>query len=194
MPKLLPIVVLASGNGSNFQALIDAIREGKLAAEIRGLITDNVQAPALERARRAGIPSHVAIPDGDRTAYAQQLQSILDPIAPALICLAGFMRILAPSFIAAYRGRIMNIHPSLLPQFPGLHAVAQALAAGARETGCTVHWVDEGIDTGPIILQERVPILAGDTVVSLTERIHTAEHRIYPEAMRHCLESIIAKK
>lgn len=194
MPKPLPIVVLASGNGSNFQALIDAIREGTLAAEIRVLITDNAQAPALARARRAGIPSHVAIPHGDRTAYAQQLQFILDPIAPALICLAGFMRILAPSFIAAYRGRIMNIHPSLLPQFPGLRAIEQALAAGVRETGCTVHWVDEGIDTGPIILQERVPILPGDTVASVTARIHTTEHRIYPEAVRRCLDSIIAKK
>ncbi|MBI4237481.1 MAG: phosphoribosylglycinamide formyltransferase [Deltaproteobacteria bacterium] len=178
------IAVLASGEGTNFQALLDADAAGQLHATIALLLTNNPQARAIERAQRANIP-HVVIPNHrDRNLLGTAILDALQATSVQLLCLAGFMRVLAPAVIAAYPRRILNIHPALLPKFPGLHAVQQALTAGVTETGCTVHLVDEGIDTGPIILQERVPILPGDTEASLAARIHAVEHRVYPRAVK----------
>lgn len=187
-----PIVVLASGEGTNFQVLLDACQAGRIPATMALLVTNNPEARALERARRALVP-YVVIPDHrDRDALGRELLRVLQPTDAPLICLAGFMRILSPAVIGAYPRRILNIHPALLPQFPGLHAVRQALDAGVTETGCTVHWVDEGVDTGAIVLQERVPIVSHDTEATLTARIHAAEHRIYPEAVRRVLSRATA--
>lgn len=179
MTAPIPIAILASGEGTNLQALIDAIGAGRLAASIRLVLSDRATAPALQRAARAGIPAHVIVP----SATAETIK-LLRSANVALVCLAGYMRILPPEMIAAYPDRIINIHPALLPAFPGLHAIRQALQAGARVTGCTVHFVDTGIDTGPIILQERVPIAPDDTEASLTAKIHRIEHQLYPKAIQ----------
>lgn len=178
-PKPLSIAVLASGQGTNFQALIDAIRANTLSAEICVLITNNPQAPAIERARRAGIPTRVL-----SQPSADALLHTLAEFPTQLLCLAGYMRILPVDVVQAFPNRIMNIHPSLLPAFPGLHAVRQALAHGATATGVTVHFVDTGIDTGPVILQEPVPIAPNDTEATLMEKIHYVEHRLYPKAVQ----------
>lgn len=179
MTARLPIAVLASGEGTNLQALIDAIAAGHLAAQIRLVASDRPTAPALQRAARSAIPAHVIVPSATTAILA-----LLRSAGVTLVCLAGYMKILPPDFVAAYPNRIMNIHPALLPSFPGLHAIRQALQAHARETGCTVHFVDTGVDTGPIILQEPVPIAPDDTEISLTEKIHHVEHRLYPQAVQ----------
>lgn len=181
------IGVLVSGNGSNFQALVDALEAGRIAnGRIACLISNKADAYALERARRHNIPAIVLDHKGypDRAAYDQALVSLLKEHDVQLVVLAGFMRLLSPVMVGAFPHALMNIHPALLPAFPGLDAQQQALDYGVRYTGCTVHFVDTGTDTGPIILQAVVPILGDDTVETLSQRIHGEEHRIYPEAVR----------
>lgn len=191
MSKTLPtIAVLASGQGSNFQALLDATQCGDIAARIALLITNNPHAYALERAQRAGITTVIVPNTTDRIAYGEQLITTLHTHHIDLVCLAGFMRVIAANVVQAYRGRMLNIHPSLLPAFPGLHAIRQALEARVTATGVTVHLVDEGVDTGPIVLQETVPILPDDTEASLTARIHIVEHRLYPQAVQMILRTL----
>ena len=182
----LRLGVLASGRGSNLQSIIDAIEAGRLPARLAVVVSDREQAPALGRAARHGAPALSVSPKdhGDRTAYDRALRQTLHAHGVELVCLAGFLRILGPELIRPLAGRVMNIHPSLLPAFPGLDAQRQALDWGVRVTGATVHFVDEGVDTGPIIVQEAVAVLAGDTAETLSERILAVEHRLYPRAIR----------
>jgi phosphoribosylglycinamide formyltransferase-1 len=178
--------VLVSGNGTNLQAIIDRIDEGALSATVVCVISNKADAYALERARKHGIPAvHLAYKGFDsREAYDAELVRILLAHGVELVILAGFMRILTPTIIDAFPNRMMNIHPALLPAFPGLDAQKQALDYGAKVSGCTVHFVDAGCDTGPIIIQAVVPVMEDDTEDTLSQRIHTEEHRIYPEAIR----------
>ena len=178
--------VLASGRGSNFQSIIDAVERGRLNAEIAVLITDNHSAFAIERAKEHNIEYLVISPGefGSRDDFYRKVARELEKRKTGLVVLAGFMRIVGKPLIDAFRGRIMNIHPAILPAFPGLHGQRQALEYGVRVSGCTVHFVDEGMDTGPIIIQAAVPVSHDDTEDSLSERILRLEHRIYPEAIR----------
>jgi len=189
MAKKLIIGVLASGRGTNLQAIIDNIKSGKLPnVEIGCVISDNPDAKALERARRAGIPAYYIYPGKKRTVLdPEQEEKYIETLKKhgvELVCLAGFMRILKKKFLDAFPNRIMNIHPALLPAFPGLNAQKQALEYGVKVSGATVHFVDEGIDTGPIILQEAVKVEEDDTVETLADRILKVEHKIYSEAIR----------
>jgi phosphoribosylglycinamide formyltransferase-1 len=183
------IGVLVSGRGSNLQALIDASERGELGGTI-GVVFSNVEgAPGLERARRAGIA--VAFRDHrglSREAFDAEVVSILRAHGVELVCLAGYMRLLSPVFVRAFPGRILNVHPSLLPAFPGLHAQRQALEHGVKLSGATVHLVNEDLDAGPIVAQEAVPVLAGDTEDSLAARILEVEHQIYPRGVRAMLK------
>jgi phosphoribosylglycinamide formyltransferase-1 len=183
-----PIGVLISGRGTNLQALIDAARAGRLGGEI-GVVVSNVESAAgLDRARRAGIPTAFRDHRGrHRDEFDREIASILRHHAVELVCLAGYMRLLSPEFVGAFSGRILNVHPSLLPAFPGLEAQRQALEHGVKVSGATVHIVDEGLDSGPIVLQEAVAVRDDDGVESLSARILEAEHRIYPEAGRRLL-------
>ena len=186
MSRLLRVGVLASGRGSNLQALLDAGSRPDYPARVVVVVSDREDARALARARAAGVSSLFVNPKdhGDRPAYDAVLTKTLEHHEVGLVCLAGFMRILSPAFVRAWQGRLMNIHPSLLPAFPGLHAQRQALHHGVRIAGATVHFVDEGVDTGPIVLQAAVPVEATDTEETLAARILIEEHRIYPEAVR----------
>ncbi|NLN06368.1 MAG: phosphoribosylglycinamide formyltransferase [Firmicutes bacterium] len=180
------IAVFASGNGSNLQAIIDAIDNGLIRdACICLVVSDKKEAFALERARRANLPTRVFVPKDypTREAYDRALVACLQAKGVDLVVLAGFMRLVTPYFVRAYPNRIMNIHPSLLPAFPGTRGVAAALAYGVKVTGVTVHFVDEGMDTGPIILQEATAVHDDDTEESLAARLHTIEHRLYPKAI-----------
>ena len=176
------LAVFVSGNGTNLQAIIDA---GIPSVEIVLVLSNNPVAYALERARKHGIPVEVADHRqySGREEYEIHLLKVLEPYCLDLIALAGFMRILSPMFVKAYKNKIINIHPALLPAFPGIHSARQALESGVKYTGCTVHFVDEGVDTGPIILQTAVPVYDDDDEESLLEKIHKEEHRIYPEAI-----------
>lgn len=181
------IAVLVSGNGSNFQAIVDALEAGRITnASIACLISNKADAYALERAKKHAIPAivldHKLFPD--RRAYDTALVELLRQHGVQLVVLAGFMRLLSPVMIEAFPNAIMNIHPALLPSFPGVDAQKQAFDYGVRYTGCTVHFVDQGTDTGPIILQAVVPVLQDDTLESLTQRIHGEEHCTYVEAVR----------
>lgn len=181
----LPIGVLVSGSGSNLQAIIAAIEEGRVPAEIRVVICNRSSATALERARAHGIPCEL-IEHGayaSRTEFDERMVEVLRARGVELVCLAGFDRLLSAAFIGAFPGRILNIHPALLPAFPGLNAQRQALEYGVRIAGCTVHIVDEKMDHGPIVIQAAVPVYSDDTVESVSERILLEEHRIYPEAV-----------
>jgi phosphoribosylglycinamide formyltransferase-1 len=182
----LRVGVLASGRGSNLQAILDACARPDFPARVVVVISDRERAAALERARDAGIEALFVNPKdfGDRDAYDASVTGILQERGVGLVCLAGFMRILSPVFVRAWRGRALNIHPSLLPAFAGLHPQRQALDHGARVSGATVHFVDEGVDTGPIVLQSAVPVQPDDTEDTLAARILTEEHRLYPEAVR----------
>ncbi|MEK7812524.1 MAG: phosphoribosylglycinamide formyltransferase [Candidatus Desantisbacteria bacterium] len=184
MPNI-SLGVLVSGRGSNLQAIIDAINDGRLNANIRVVISNKENAYALERARMAGIKAIFINPQDYplQQDYEQQMVSQLEANGVELVILAGFMRILTPYFVHAYKGRILNIHPALLPSFPGLNAQKQALDHGVKVTGVTVHIVDKGMDTGPIILQRAVDVLPNDTVDSLSERMLQIEHQIYPAAI-----------
>ena len=181
--------VLLSGRGSNFLALHDAVRRGELPAEI-GLVASNLaDAPGLQLARERRLEA-VAIPhrgEPDRASHEAKLIAALRGAGVEWICLAGYMRLLSPAFLAAFPRRVVNIHPSLLPAFPGMDAQAQALAHGVKVTGCTVHLVDEGLDSGPIVVQRAVAVLDDDTPGTLAARILEQEHRAYPEALRRLL-------
>ena len=185
--------ILLSGRGSNFEAIADNIAAGRLDAEIAVVIANRPEARGLEVARQRGLNA-VCLPSKglDREVYDQRLVEELKRNEVELVCLAGFMRLLSAGFVHAYPRRILNIHPSLLPAFPGLDAQYQALVHGVKITGCTVHFVDEHLDAGPIILQAAVPVLDHDTVESLSARILKEEHRIYSEAIRIVLSGSYA--
>ncbi len=186
MSSKLRLGVLASGGGTNLQAIIDRIQDGSLNAEIALVISDKASAGALQRGRRAGIPVRCIAQRNypDRLSFDRAMVEELRKARVELVILAGFMRLLSPLFLDAFPDRILNIHPALLPAFPGLNAQQQALQHGARLSGCTVHFVDSGVDTGPIVMQAAVPVLENDSVESLSQRILRQEHRIYPEAIR----------
>ncbi len=180
------IGVLISGGGSNLQALIDASAKADYPASVAVVISNREDAYGLNRAREHDIPAHI-INHKDyntREAFDDAMQDMLERHNVEIVCLAGFMRLLSPKFVARWQGRLLNIHPSLLPSFKGAHAVRDALAAGTKESGCTVHLVTDELDSGPILLQAKLPVLPGDTEETLHFRIHEAEHRIYPEALR----------
>lgn len=190
MPARHRLAILLSGRGSNFEAIADAVERGTIPdAEIVAVISDVPEARGLESARKRGLPA--AAVDRrrypSRRAHEEEILRRLGRARPDLVCLAGYMRLLSPEFVGRYRGRILNIHPALLPKFPGLDAQRRALEAGEAESGCTVHLVDEGTDSGPIVLQRRVPVLAGDTEETLSARILAEEHRAYPEAIARFL-------
>lgn len=184
------IGVLLSGRGSNFEALADSIAAGRIPnAEIAIVVSNREGAPGIDRAKARGIPAKVIPSKGlEREVYDRQVAAVLNEARADLICLAGYMRLLSPYFVAAFPQRILNIHPSLLPSFPGLESQRQALEYGVKFAGCTVHFVDENLDAGPIILQAVVPVEDGDTEESLSARILKEEHRIYSEAVRIVLE------
>ncbi|QJW44509.1 phosphoribosylglycinamide formyltransferase [bacterium BFN5] len=190
MAEATVLGILASGRGSNLQSIIDAILAGKLAAEIGVVISDKPDANALKRAADLNLTA-VCV---DRKQYKTQQefeQALVNQLKlhkVELVILAGFMRILSPYFVHAFANRIMNIHPSLLPAFPGKHAQEQAIQYGAKVSGCTVHFVDEGMDSGPIILQQAVPVMPDDTPATLAERILQQEHIIYPQAIKLYIE------
>ena len=180
------VAVLISGNGSNLQALIDAAKEENYPAQIVLVISNKPQAYGLKRAATAHIPALV-IEHGTyatREEFDRALHAALMDAHVEILCLAGFMRLLSPWFVAQWQGRMLNIHPSLLPAFKGAHAVRDALAAGVTKTGCTVHVVTEAVDAGPVVAQAEVAVLPGDTEESLKLRIHEAEHRLYPAALK----------
>jgi phosphoribosylglycinamide formyltransferase 1 len=185
--KKTRIAVLVSGRGSNLQAIIDNIEKGLLSAELAVVISDQTDAHALKRARTHNIPAMLVSPKGyenKRDEYDALLVKKLRERNVDVVCLAGFMRIITPVLIRAFPNRILNIHPSLLPAFPGLHVQKKALDHGVKFSGCTVHFVDEGMDTGPIIIQAVVPILDSDTEDSLSERILKQEHKVYSRAIQ----------
>jgi phosphoribosylglycinamide formyltransferase 1 len=184
--ETLKIGVLASGRGSNFQAIIDAIETGYIQAQIMALITDNPNAYSIERAKKYGIESLVMQPRNysDRDEYFRDVSSELNKKGVKLVILAGFMRIVGKPLLDAFPNRVMNIHPALLPSFPGLHGQKQANDYGVKISGCTVHFVDEGMDTGPIIIQAAVPVRDDDTEETVSERILRLEHKIFPEAIK----------
>jgi len=185
MSNRLPIVILISGSGSNLQAIIDAAA-GDLPVEIRAVISNRESAYGLERARSAGIETqlvdHSSHPDRD--SYDAALQQVIDSYDPQLVVLAGFMRILTPQFVRHYQGRLLNIHPSLLPEFRGLHTHRRAIEAGAEQHGASVHFVTDELDGGPLILQAEVPVMEGDSEELLAQRVLEQEHVIYPLAIR----------
>jgi phosphoribosylglycinamide formyltransferase-1 len=186
------LVVLASGRGSNFAAIADAINSGKLPhAQIVGVISNKKEAPVVGLAQSRGIPCAVLESNAfrkegrfDRSSYEKELLKILRSLNPDLICLAGYLLLLGPDIIQSYPKQIINIHPSLLPLFKGLHAQRQAILDGAKETGCTVHFVTEGLDEGPIILQKRISIFENDSEESLSSRLLPLEHETYIEALK----------
>ncbi len=186
------IGILLSGRGSNFEAIARQIDDGKLSAEIAVVVSNVESAPGLQRARDRGFDVFFVSSKGlSREAFDRQVTEALENKKVELVCLAGFMRLLSPSFIQTFRNRILNIHPSLLPAFPGLDAQRQALEYGVKVSGCTVHFVDEGLDSGPIILQAAVPVLDGDTEDSLSARILEQEHQIYSKAIQQVLDGQI---
>ena len=189
----LRIGVLASGRGTNLQAIIDDIHAGRLDARLVVVVSDRADAPALGRARKHGAKAlHINPHDfADREAFDRAVAKVLAEHQVELVCLAGFMRILTPAFLAAFPVRVMNIHPALLPSFPGLHPQRRALEHGVKVSGATVHFVDEGVDSGPIILQAAVPVRDDDTEESLSERILAEEHKIYPRAIQFFAEGCL---
>jgi phosphoribosylglycinamide formyltransferase 1 len=182
----LPIVILISGRGSNLQAIIDCARHGALAVDIRAVLSNRPDADGLQVARQAGIYTAVVDHTGyaDRAAFDRALQDEIDRHRPGLLVLAGFMRLLTAGFVAHYRGRMLNIHPSLLPLLPGLDTHRRAIEAGHREHGASVHFVSTDMDGGPVLAQARVAILPGDTPGRLAERVLQQEHRLYPLAIQ----------
>jgi phosphoribosylglycinamide formyltransferase 1 len=184
------IGVLLSGRGSNFEALAESVAAGRIPnAEIAIVISNKPSAPGLERAKARGIPARSIPSKGlEREAYDRQVVAVLREQKVDLVCLAGYMRLLSPYFVAAFPQRVLNIHPSLLPSFPGLESQKQALDYGVKIAGCSVHFVDENLDAGPIILQSAVAVQDGDDEHALAERILKEEHRIYTEAVKFVLE------
>lgn len=186
------LAVFCSGNGSNFQALVDAVEKKRLRARIAVMVCDNPKAFALRRAAAHGIPACLLSPRlfSRREDFERLVVRVLKSQDVDVVVLAGFMRIFTPYFIRAYKGRILNVHPSYLPAFKGAHAIRDAFEAGVKETGVTVHGVVEAVDAGPVLLQEKVKVRAGDTLAALEARIHKVEHRIYPEAVRRFLKTL----
>lgn len=194
--KRLRLAVLASGRGSNFMAIYEAIQKGELQADIGVLISDQARAEALQKARDAGIEA-LHINPGDhsgRNEYEGEIVRILQTRDIDVVVLAGYMRLVGKVLLDAYKMRILNIHPALLPSFPGLHAHRQAIDYGVKFSGCTVHFVDEGMDTGPIIKQAVVPVFANDSEASLADRILIEEHRIYSQALQLLAEGRVFLK
>lgn len=185
--------MFASGRGSNLKAMFDAIADGRLSHKPSLVLSDNVSASALDIASRHGVETVFVDPAvyKGRKKIAERALAELNARGIDTVCLAGFMRILDGTLVRAFPNRIINIHPSLLPAFPGLEAQKQALDAGVKESGCTVHFVDEGMDTGIIILQAKVPVMPGDTAESLSQRILDQEHRIYPEVVQALMDDRI---
>ena len=186
MARPLRLGVLASGSGSNLQSILDACAKRRIPAEVAAVVCNVPGARALQRAAEAHVPA-VLLPHQEhprREDYDARVVAELRARGVELVCLAGFMRIVTPVLLSAFPQRVLNIHPSLLPAFPGMHGVRQALRAGVRVSGCTVHFVDEGTDSGPIVVQAAVPVLEGDTEESLAARILVQEHRIYPRAIQ----------
>lgn len=179
------VAVLLSGRGSNFLSILDYSRRDDSPFSVNLVISDNEMAPGLERARQEGLLALAVKPSdfADRAAYEAEICRRLESQRTDLVCLAGYMRLVGKTLLARYPGRIMNVHPALLPAFPGLHAQKQALDWGVRVSGCTVHFVDAGMDTGPIILQQTVPVYDGDDEEMLSSRILAEEHRLYPQAI-----------
>jgi phosphoribosylglycinamide formyltransferase-1 len=184
------IGVLLSGRGSNFEALADGVKTGRIPdAQIAMVVSNRDGAPGIDKARQRNIAARVIPSKGlEREAYDRQVVAVLQEHKVDLVCLAGYMRLLSPYFVAAFPNRILNIHPSLLPSFPGLESQRQALEYGVKFAGCTVHFVDENLDAGPIVLQSVVPVRDDDTEATLSARILAEEHRIYSEAVRIVLE------
>jgi len=184
--KKLSLGVLVSGNGTNLQSIIDHSRDGKIDAKVEVVISDRKDAFALRRAERAGIPAFLVERKAfnSREEFEEKIISILKEYNVDLICLAGFLRILSPRFINEFKWRIMNIHPALLPSFPGMDAQKQAIEYGVKVSGCTVHFVDEGTDTGPIIVQIPVPVMESDTPDTLASRIMQEEVKAFPRAIQ----------
>ncbi|MGD2063874.1 MAG: phosphoribosylglycinamide formyltransferase [Nitrospirota bacterium] len=182
----LRLGILASGRGSNFAAILEAIEQGTVPAEVAIVLADRPEARALEHAQSRNLPTAVVEPRDypDRTAFDLAVVERLRAAGVQLVVLAGFMRLVTPAFLAAFPGHVLNIHPALLPSFPGLHAQRQALEYGVKISGCTVHVVDEGVDTGPILMQRAVEVLDDDDEESLSARILAEEHRLYPEVIR----------
>ncbi len=186
----MPVAILISGRGTNLQAIIHKTAAHQLPIEIRAVISNNPDAPGLARARAAGLRTHIV----DHRAFATRaefdsaLMRIIDDYRPRLVVLAGFMRILGKEFIRHYEGRLLNIHPSLLPAFPGLNTHARVLQSGSARHGASVHFVTDAVDAGPVILQAEIPVKPGDTVQTLAERVLKEEHRIYPLAIRWLAE------
>lgn len=176
----LRLGVLVSGNGSNLQAILDAITAGTLAARVNLVLSNRADVPALQRAARAGVPAQTVVHRDfeSRAAFDRALVAALRDADVEWVVLAGFMRVLTPEFLAAFPGKVVNIHPSLLPAFPGVNAPQQALDYGVKLTGCTVHFVDQGVDSGKIIEQRAVQVLSGDDVATLSARLHEAEHAL----------------
>lgn len=195
MTELLKLGVLISGSGSNLQSIIDHIEKGTLRAQIKIVVSNNAGAFGLARAKKHGIPCAVLNHRdfSSREDFDRELIRILQNAGVDLIVLAGFMRILSASFLQAFENRIINIHPALLPAFPGTHVQQMAIDYGVKFSGCTVHFVDEGVDTGPIIIQAVVPVLPDDTADRLAARILKEEHKIYPQAVRYFAEGRIVK-
>jgi len=193
--KAARIGILISGRGSNMIALADAAGDGRIPnAEIAAVISDQPNAAGLSKAKERGIETLVIERRGrTRAEHDREIVAALKAREVDLVCLAGYMRVLSREFLDGYRGRILNIHPSLLPSFPGLDAQRQALEQGAKETGCTVHFVDETLDGGPIIAQRVVPVYEGDTVESLSARVLVEEHKLYAEAVSLVLKSLVAR-
>lgn len=189
---MISLGILISGRGSNFQAIARAVEAGAIPARIAIVISNRSDAPGLSIAREMGLAHHTIPSKGrSREDFERELLAALREAGADHVCLAGFMRVLSGGFVREFDGPILNIHPSLLPAFPGVDAQQQALDYGVKLTGCTVHLLDEGVDTGPVVLQAAVPVLDGDTVETLSARILEQEHRIYPEAVRLLAEGKI---
>ncbi len=194
----LGVGVLCSGEGTNLQAILDADRRGELLpAQVRLVLSNVPGVPALKRAAAAGVPALVVDHRAyglDRAAFEDQLVLLLRRHEVSIVALAGFMRLLGPAFLSAFPDRVLNVHPALLPAFPGMHAPRQALSYGVRVTGCTVHLVDEGCDTGPIVLQAAVPVHENDDDATLGARIRAEEHRLLPLCLRLCAQGRIERQ
>jgi len=195
MAELLKLGVLISGGGSNLQSIIDHIENGILPAQIKMVVSNNPQAYGLTRAKKHGIPCAILNHQdfSSREDFDREMIRVLQSAGVDLIVLAGFMRILTRSFLQAFEQKIINIHPALLPAFPGTHVQQKALDYGVKFSGCTVHFVDEGVDTGPIIIQSVVPVLPDDDAETLAARILKEEHKIYPQAIRYFAEGRVIK-
>jgi len=180
------LAVLISGTGSNLQAILDAIDAGELPARVSLVLSNKAGAAGLARAERAGVPAQAIDHRGfpDRASFDQAMIERIDAHGADTVVLAGFMRILSPGFVRHYQGRLINIHPSLLPKYPGLNTHARALEAGDREHGCSLHFVTDELDGGPLIAQARFPVAANDTAETLSEKVQAQEHRLYPQVLR----------